>query len=62
MRLARTLQKKWSELKATYGNRLQWKHIRAHEGYLWNERADHLAYNAAKRVDSVPLDQWLVDA
>ena len=23
---------------------------------------DHLAYNAAKRVDSVPLDQWLVDA
>ena len=63
MRLARTIQKKWSQLIIAYGkNRLQWKHIKAHEGYLWNERADHLAYNAAKRVDSVPLDKWLVDA
>ncbi|MBI87745.1 MAG: hypothetical protein CMB67_01770 [Euryarchaeota archaeon] len=37
---------------------LSWKHIRAHRGHRWNERADHLAYRAALGDVPLPLQFW----
>jgi len=37
---------------------LTWEHVKAHRGYRWNERADHLALRKAQGEQPVPLSFW----
>ena len=37
---------------------LTWEHVKAHRGYRWNERADHLALRKAQGEPPVPLTFW----
>ena len=37
---------------------IRWEHVRAHAGYRWNERADHLAIRAASDKSPIPLSFW----
>ena len=54
--LVSRMQKLWDEVSAL--RELEWKHIRAHRGHRWNERADHLAIRAASGEVPIPLDFW----
>ena len=49
-------QKLWNEVDSL--RELSWKHIRAHKGHRWNERADHLAIRAAQGTAPMPIDFW----
>jgi ribonuclease HI len=37
---------------------LTWEHVKAHRGYRWNERADHLALRKAIGEPPLPLTFW----
>ena len=37
---------------------ISWRHVKAHRGHRWNERADHLAYRATLGETPVPLQFW----
>ena len=54
--LARTCQRLWAEVASQ--RPLSWKHVRAHRGHRWNERADHLAWRACVREDPLPIEFW----
>ena len=54
--LVSRMQKLWGEVSTL--RELEWKHIRAHRGHRWNERADHLAIRAASGEVPIPLDFW----
>ena len=54
--LASRVQSLWVEVSALRA--LSWRHVRAHRGNRWNERADHLALRAALRSSPEPLDFW----
>ena len=54
--IAKLSQELWNEVKMM--RKLSWKHIRAHNGHRWNERADHLAIRAAQNTAPVPIDFW----
>ena len=41
-----------------YKYNIQFKHIKAHRGHRWNERADHLAFRAMKGDSALPLQFW----
>ena len=56
IRLAKLTQSLWKEV--TFSNKLSWKHVRAHRGHRWNERADHLAFRAMKNESVLPLQFW----
>jgi|TARA_B100000287_G_scaffold52521_1_gene46269 ribonuclease HI len=56
LNLARQVQKLWKEVMTL--SELSWRHIKAHSGHRWNERADHLAYRAAIGDSPDPLQFW----
>jgi ribonuclease HI len=55
-KLAATVQELWKEVSSQ--QRLTWRHVRAHRGHKWNERADHLAVRAVQRKTPEPLSFW----
>jgi len=55
-KLATVTQNLWREVEFSY--KLSWKHVRAHRGHRWNERADHLAFRAMKDESVLPLQFW----
>ena len=55
-KIAKLSQQLWREVKTI--QKLSWKHIRAHTGHRWNERADHLAIRAAQDIVPIPIDFW----
>ncbi|HJM13561.1 MAG TPA: RNase H family protein [Candidatus Thalassarchaeaceae archaeon] len=54
--LARFVQQLWIEVAGLMP--LSWKHVRAHRGHRWNERADHLAFRAMQGESPLPLQFW----
>lgn len=54
--LANTVQKLWEEVSSI--RKISWKHVKAHSGHRWNERADHLALRAAQGKKPVGLSFW----
>ena len=56
IQLAKLTQNLWKEVE--FSNKLSWKHVRAHRGHRWNERADHLAFRAMKKETVLPLQFW----
>ena len=55
-KLAATVQELWKEVSSQ--QTLTWRHVRAHRGHRWNERADHLAVRAVQRKTPEPLSFW----
>ena len=39
-------------LRESAGRQITWRHVRGHNGHAENERADHLAYEAAAAVEA----------
>ena len=54
--LASHVRSLWDEVSSL--RELSGEHIRAHRGHRWNERADHLAFRAMSRKESLPLQFW----
>ncbi|MBR79424.1 MAG: hypothetical protein CMA88_01380 [Euryarchaeota archaeon] len=54
--LVNLVQNMWKEVSNLMP--LSWKHVRAHRGHRWNERADHLAYRAMLGESPLPLQFW----
>jgi len=54
--LAKTVQGLWNEISSI--RVISWKHVKAHSGHRWNERADHLALRAAERKAPEGLSFW----
>lgn len=54
--LAAKVQKLWNEVETK--QKLTWRHVRAHRGHRWNERADHLANRAVRKIIPEPLSFW----
>tara|TARA_Y100000588_G_scaffold17134_1_gene17870 strand:+ start:212 stop:697 length:486 start_codon:yes stop_codon:yes gene_type:complete len=55
-KLASSVQKLWNEV--TTIRTLTWRHVKAHRGHRWNERADHLAIRAVQNKTPEPLSFW----
>jgi len=55
-KLAKNIQKLWEEVSSN--QTLTWRHVRAHRGHKWNERADHLAIRAVQKKTPEPLSFW----
>ena len=56
IKLAKNIQKLWEEVSSN--QTLTWRHVRAHRGHKWNERADHLAIRAVQKKTPEPLSFW----
>lgn len=54
--LAAKVQYLWNEVEIN--QKLTWRHVRAHRGHRWNERADHLANRAVQKRTPEPLSFW----
>lgn len=54
--LARRVQELWREVAGL--RELTGKHVRAHRGHHWNERADHLAWRACIGETPLPRTFW----
>lgn len=54
--LAVSVKALWQEADSIRG--LRAKHVRAHRGHRWNERADHLAFRAMQGETPLPLQFW----
>ncbi len=54
--LVNLVRKMWVEVSNLMP--ISWKHVRAHRGHRWNERADHLAYRAMLGEPPLPLQFW----
>lgn len=54
--LATKVQSLWNEVETK--QTLTWRHVRAHRGHKWNERADHLAIRAVQKMTPEPLSFW----
>ena len=55
-KLAKSVQDLWEEVSLK--QKLTWRHVRAHRGHKWNERADHLAIRAVQGKAPEPLSFW----
>jgi ribonuclease HI len=57
--MVKELQKTW---KLASGRQdLQWKHVRAHSNFHWNERADYLAYQVASGEAEITESQFSLE-
>ena len=56
LKLASHVQELWNEVSSIC--HLNWKHVRAHKGHRWNERADHLAFRVLNDQDPIPFSFW----
>ncbi|MAK04851.1 MAG: hypothetical protein CMA03_03060 [Euryarchaeota archaeon] len=54
--LSANVQNLWNEVDSK--QTLTWRHVRAHRGHRWNERADHLAVRAVQKKAPEPLSFW----
>jgi len=54
--LAAKVQNLWNEVEIN--QKITWRHVRAHRGHRWNERADHLANRAVQKRTPEPLSFW----
>ena len=54
--MAKELQIQWN--RASGRHDLQWKHVRAHSNFRWNERADYLAYQVASGEAEITESQF----
>ena len=54
--LVTSVQNLWSEV--SHMRNLEWRHVRAHRGHRWNERADHLANRCVSNQLPIPLSFW----
>ena len=54
--LVTTVQNLWHEVVQV--RTIEWRHVRAHRGHRWNERADHLANRCVNNQLPVPLTFW----
>tara|TARA_Y100000589_G_scaffold187004_1_gene177068 strand:- start:1988 stop:2539 length:552 start_codon:yes stop_codon:yes gene_type:complete len=55
-KLVTTVQNLWHEVVQI--RTIEWRHVRAHRGHRWNERADHLANRCVNNQLPVPLTFW----
>ena len=56
LKLASHVQALWNEVSSIC--QLKWKHVRAHKGHRWNERADHLAFRVLNEQEPIPFSFW----
>lgn len=54
--LVKSVQNLWNEVKQI--RPIEWRHVRAHRGHRWNERADHLANRCVHNQLPMPLTFW----
>ena len=54
--LVGSVQNLWREVSLT--RKIEWRHVRAHRGHRWNERADHLANRCVSNQLPIPLSFW----
>ena len=54
--IASRVQSLWKDVSIL--RPLSWRHVRAHQGHKWNERADHLAKRVVNDENPIPLDFW----
>jgi len=55
-KLAEKVQGLWNETSSMRA--ITWRHVKAHSGHRWNERADHLALRAAEGKAPIGLSFW----
>ena len=55
-KLVTTVQNLWHEVVQI--RTIEWRHVRAHRGHRWNERADHLANRCVNNQLPTPLTFW----
>ena len=54
--LVKSVQNLWLEVGKL--RNIEWRHVRAHRGHRWNERADHLANRCVNNQAPIPLTFW----
>ena len=54
--LVKSVQNLWNEVSQI--RPIEWRHVRAHRGHRWNERADHLANRCVHNQLPMPLTFW----
>ena len=54
--LVKHVQNLWQEVAQV--RTVEWRHVRAHRGHRWNERANHLANRCVNNQLPIPLTFW----